>query len=139
MLTCQLLVAAGGALFLFATKEFPWPFHAAWILWIAYAGLNVAIPDLTLRFAPKGSAAPWIGLSFSLAAVSFGAATVFGGWAFDHLPLAQWLGFSESPRGQYDAFFLVATALRLAAAGCLFLLPASLPREELKAMVRKPR
>lgn len=130
MLFCQLTVAAGGALFLFATPEFPWPFHAAWILWIAYAGLNVAIPDLTLRFAPQGAAGPWIGLSFSLAAVSFGVATVAGGWAFEHLPIADWLGFGESSRGQYDAFFVVATALRLLAAGCLFLLPATLTKKE---------
>lgn len=139
MLTCQLLVAAGGALLLLATPEFPWPFHAAWILWIAYAGLNVAIPDLTLRFAPQGSAGPWIGLSFSLAAVSFGVATVFGGWAFDHLPLATWLGLGESPRGQYDAFFIVATALRLMAAGCLFLLPATLAVEELRSPTKKAK
>lgn len=139
MLLCQLLVAAGGALFLFATPEFPWPFHAAWVLWIAYAGLNVAISDLTLRFAPKESAGPWIGLSFSLAAVSFGVATVFGGRAFDHLPLATWLGLGTSPRSQYDAFFLVATALRLLAAGCLFLLPASLARKQNQTLAKKAR
>ena len=136
MLFCQLTVAAGGALFLFATPEFPWPFHAAWVLWIAYAGLNVAIPDLTLRFAPQGAAGPWIGLSFSLAAVSFGAATVAGGWAFEHLPIADWLGFTGSSRGQYDAFFLIATALRLFAAGCLILLPASLLKDDLAAESR---
>jgi MFS family permease len=129
MLICQLIVAAGGALFLFATPEFPWPFHAAWVMWIAYAGLNVAIPDLTLRFAPQGAAGPWIGLSFSLAAVTFGVATVAGGWAFDHLLIANWLGLGDSARGQYDAFFLFATALRLLAAGCLFLLPGSLAKE----------
>jgi MFS family permease len=130
MLICQFVVAAGGALLLFATPEFPGPFHAAWILWIAYAGLNVAIPDLTVRFAPQGSAGPWIGLSFSLAAVAFGMASVAGGWAFDHLPVASWLGFASSGRSQYDAFFVIATALRLLAAGCLFLLPGSLANKK---------
>jgi hypothetical protein len=45
---CLLLVATGPLFYLAATPEDWWWIVGAWVVWIAYAGLNVCLPNLLL-------------------------------------------------------------------------------------------
>ena len=53
MMVSQLLVAAGLLFFAAATPEHWTWFVGAWVLWIAYAGLNVCLPNLMLKLSPE--------------------------------------------------------------------------------------
>ena len=51
MFVSQLLVAAGMLFFAVATPEHWEWIIGAWVLWIAYAGLNLCLPNLMLKLA----------------------------------------------------------------------------------------
>lgn len=90
----SLLVVAQGPLFYFlATPERPWWIAGAWLAWIAYAGMNVALPNLMLRLAPRESNAPYIAMYFAVTGVCYAASTIVGGAASDHWrDTTFWLG-----------------------------------------------
>jgi hypothetical protein len=84
VLAVSQLVAAGGLLFYAAaTPAQPWWLAGAWVAWIAFAGLNVGLPNLMLRLAPRESSAPAIAMYFAATSLAFGVSTVLGGWVFD--------------------------------------------------------
>jgi MFS family permease len=47
MLFCLLITAQGPLFYLFAAPESWWWFVGAWIAWIAYAGLNIGLPNFS--------------------------------------------------------------------------------------------
>jgi hypothetical protein len=81
--------------YFFSTPQAPWWFVGAWIVWIFYAGLNVALPNLMLKLAPgqsmgatAGSSSsvsntPYIAAYFTLTGLCYAANTILGGWLFD--------------------------------------------------------
>ncbi len=81
------IVASGLLFYALATQEQPWWLAAAWAAWIAYAGLNVCLPNLILKLAPRESNTSYIAAFYAVTGLCVAASTVFGGWALD-----QWLG-----------------------------------------------
>jgi len=61
---------------------------AAWVAWIAYAGLNVCLPNLMLKLSPQESNTPYIATYFSISGLMLAAGTILGGTLFDLL--GQW-------------------------------------------------
>lgn len=57
----------------------------AWVMWIAYAGLNVCLPNVTLKLAPPNSNAPYIAAYYSISGLCLAAGTILGGTVFDWL------------------------------------------------------
>jgi len=80
-----LLVATGPLFFLAATPRQWWWFVGAWVVWIAYAGINVALPNLLLRLSPRAENAPHIATYFAATGLCYAAGTILGGAALDHL------------------------------------------------------
>jgi len=100
MLFCLVLTAQGPLFYFFSTPQAPWWFVGAWIVWIAYAGLNIGLPNLMLKLAPgqtssatgkssgaTGSASasntPYIAAHFTVTGLCYAANTILGGWLFD--------------------------------------------------------
>ncbi len=80
---CQLLAAAGLLFYAAATPASPWWIAGAWVLWIAFAGLNVGLPNLMLGLSPRDSSTSTIALYFSATSLAFGLSSILGGWIYD--------------------------------------------------------
>lgn len=107
MLACLPLVAAGPLFYFLATPESPWWLAAAWGVWIAYAGLNVCLPNLMLKLSPGESNTPYIATYYAVTGFLVAASTVAGGVAFDLLrntPIPLFAGF-ELDVYQYSFLF----------------------------------
>ncbi len=83
MLFCLVLTAQGPLFYFFSSPQTPWWFIGAWILWIAYAGLNVGLPNLMLKLAPGQSNTPYIAAYFTVTGLCYAGNTILGGWLFD--------------------------------------------------------
>jgi len=57
----------------------------AWVVWIAYAGLNVCLPNLMLKLSPQQSNTPYIATYFAVTGLCLAASTLLGGTLFDRL------------------------------------------------------
>jgi len=84
---------------IFSPRPIAWWFAGAWVLWIAYAGLNLCLPNLMLKLSRRRffachwlSACHWLGrvprthLTLPPTSLSPGCATRQhdpGGWLFD--------------------------------------------------------
>lgn len=83
MIVSQLLVAAGLLFFAAATPhEWQW-LVGAWVCWIAYAGLNVGLPNLMLKLAPEQSNAAYIAAFYAITGLCYAASTIVGGALVD--------------------------------------------------------
>jgi MFS family permease len=99
MFVSQLLVAAGLLFFAIATPAQWWWLIGAWTLWIAYAGMNVCLPNLMLKLAPRESNASYIAAFETTRGLCFAASAIFGGLVLDefktwHGSLLAGFGFS---------------------------------------------
>jgi MFS family permease len=84
MFVSQLLAAAGILFFLVAAPAQWWWIIGAWTLWIAYAGLNVCLPNLTLKLAPHNANAAYIAAYNALTGLLFAVSSVAGGLLLDY-------------------------------------------------------
>ena len=78
------VVASGPAFFLLAGVAGWWWLIGAWVVWVAYAGLNVCLPNLMLRLSPGESNTPHIATYYAVTGFATAVATLIGGWAFDN-------------------------------------------------------
>lgn len=85
MIVSQLAVATGPLFLLAAAREHWWWIVGAYVAWIAYAGMNVGIDTLKLKLAPADNTLPYLTVYYALSDLSYGAATIAGGWLFDRL------------------------------------------------------
>jgi MFS family permease len=83
MIGSQLLVAAGLLCFPAATRDQWGWFAGAWVLWIAYAGLNVCLPNLMLKLSPGESNTPYIAAFYAVTGLCYAASTIVGGALLD--------------------------------------------------------
>jgi MFS family permease len=82
----SLLVASTGLLFfLAATPQAPWPFAGAYLVWIAYAGLNVGLDNSKLKFASADNNMPYVATYHSVSDFANGIAIICGGLLYDRL------------------------------------------------------
>lgn len=85
MVASQALVAAAPLFFLLATPRHPWLLAGAWLLWSAYAGLNVCLPSLLIELSPPGGSAARLAMYWGLTSVFFAGSTLAGGLLHDGL------------------------------------------------------
>lgn len=124
MIACQCIVAAGLAFFAIATPTQWYWVAGAWLLWIAYAGINIAIPSLTLKLAPPGDAAAYVATFEGVRGVFFAASTVLGGFLVDHYKADTSTMFGTG-LSFFAAMFLFGAVMR--GLGAVLLLPVREP------------
>ena len=83
MIASLFLVAQGPLFYFFSNPAQPWWFVGAWIVWIAYAGLNIGLPNLMLKLSPEGSNTPYIASYFAIVGVCYAMSTLIGGAMLD--------------------------------------------------------
>ena len=121
MTGCMLLVAQGPLFYLFATPGQPGWIVGAWVLWIAYAGLNVCLPNLMLKLSPGESNTPYIAAYYTITGLCYAASTILGGYALDHYAeLTVWF-FGSIALNFYQYIFLFGWAGRSLAVPVLLL------------------
>jgi hypothetical protein len=83
MLLCQAFVAFGPLFYLLATPAHPEWLACAFIVWSAYVGLNVCLPNLTFRLASSGQIAQYTAIYFGLSGLAYGLSTLASGRFLD--------------------------------------------------------
>lgn len=90
MLGCLFLVAQGPLFYMVSTPDHRWWIVGAWVVWIAYAGINVCLPNLMLKLSPGESNAPYIATFYAVTGLCYAGNTILGGALFDWL--GDWTG-----------------------------------------------
>jgi len=90
MVVSQCIVATGPLFFLVATPERPWLVAGAFLVWIAYAGLNVGLDNIKLKLAPAENNAPFVAVYHAVADLANGVMIIAGGAILDHLRSQGW-------------------------------------------------
>lgn len=85
MLVALPIVATGTLFYLAATAEQPGWFAGAWVVWIAYAGINVCLPNLMLKLSPGEARAAYVAAFYAVSGLCVAASTIAGGVLFDLL------------------------------------------------------
>ena len=80
---CLPIVAAGTLFYQAAAPEHPGWIAGAWAAWIAYAGINIALPGLMLKTSPDENRAAYVAAFYTLSGLCVAAGTVAGGYLFD--------------------------------------------------------
>ncbi len=123
MFAAQMIVATGPLFFLAASVERRWWLAGAWVVWIAYVGLNVGLTNLTLKLAPPGRNASYIATYFGLTGLCYGLSTIAGGALFDHLGSGGWpMNLAPASWDHFQLFFLAGWLLRIVGAFWLLFL-----------------
>ena len=113
MIACGLIVSQGPLFYFFSSPDQPWWFAGAWIVWIAYAGINVGLPNLMLKLSPQATPTPYVAAYFATTGVFLAASTILGGWLFDTFGET---GFTLGSFGTFDYYsviFLVGWLARM--------------------------
>ncbi len=122
------IVAAAPLFFLLATPQQPWWICGAWLMWIAWAGLNVCLPNLMLRLSPQRSNTPYIAAYYAITGLCMAVSTLIGGLVQDAGVNRSFSLFSGAVTLQYyAAIFLFAWLTRTA--GIVLLLRIREPRD----------
>jgi MFS family permease len=85
MVVSQCIVATGPLFFLVATRAQPWWIVGAFVVWIAYAGLNVGVDTIKLKLAPADNNAPYVAVYHAVGDLANGAMLIAGGVIYDWL------------------------------------------------------
>jgi MFS family permease len=117
LVVSQVLVSLGLVFFLIAKPEAWWWIVGAYVLWIAYAGVNTAMPKLMLSLTPRSQYTSYAAAWFAWSEFVFALSTLAGGllydWAKEDFIPREWAGC----RIDYFAmFFVLGLVLRLSAA-----------------------
>ena len=124
MILSQSLVALGLLFYLPASHDQPWWIAGAWVCWIAYAGINIALSSLTIKLSGPEDSSLYLAAWFGLTGVVYGLSAIAGGALFD--ALAGWqatatlAGKALLTMGRYELFFCAGVVGRLLAAGSLW-------------------
>jgi MFS family permease len=90
-----------------------WWFVAAWIVWIAYAGLNVCLPNLLLKLSPRDSNTPYLATYYALTGLCYAASTIAGGELLDRFHQAPFFLWGQHVVLDYYQYcFLLGWATR---------------------------
>ena len=81
----QATIAISMGFLLFATPAAPWWVLGAYVCWLAYAGHDVALPNLMLGHSPPGAAANYAAAWFAWTQLAFALSVLAGGALFDAL------------------------------------------------------
>lgn len=112
---CQVLTGSGLTFYLLATPQAPHLLLGAWLLWSAFAGVNVARPNLTLGVVPSTDRPAAVALVNGCSDAAYAVATLGGGLLFDALSAWSWTPVAGGPQlDRFALFFFVGTLLRVA-------------------------
>ncbi len=125
LMVSQVIVALGLWGYMKASPEQWWLIGLAWFAWIAYAGINIGVPNLLLKLSPPGQAGACVASYFALTGICYGVSTIIGGLAFDYLQ-GQTIFVRNSPLDRYEFLFLFGIITRMT--GVVFLLAIDEPR-----------
>jgi MFS family permease len=110
MILSQCIVATGPLFFLIATPERPWFAAGAFLVWIAYAGLNVGLDNIKLKLAPAENNSPFVAVYHTVGDLANGLTTIAGGAILD------WLNARGSAAGPlYVELFVAGFVCRVLA------------------------
>ena len=75
--------------------------------WIAYAGLNVCLPNWMLKNSPAQTNTPFIATYYTVTGLCYAASTIFGGAMLDRLgsETFTWFGHARLDFCQYSFLF----------------------------------
>ena len=121
MIVAQLLVALAMVFYLTATPAHWWWIYGASTLFIAYAGLNVGIPNLLLKLAPTQARNAYVASHYAWSGLAYGLGSLGGGWLYDTAAREQWTAYLGEWRLDHFAILFIG-GLVLRAAGALWLL-----------------
>jgi MFS family permease len=122
MLATLPLVALGPLFFCAAVPGRPWWIVGAWVVWIAYAGINVGQPNLMLKLAPRQSSTAYVAAFHAVTGLMVAGSTIAGGCLIDHFSGRHFRLLPGSWNlDVFQAIFLLGAAARLL--GMLFLWP----------------
>ena len=113
LIVCQLLVGVAPLFYFLASPASPYWLTGAWLLWSAYAGINICLPNLTMKLAPHGDHAPHLAAFQALSSLFLTVDTVGGGYLFDRLRGVPLVLF-EIPIDRFAAAFVLAAVFRTA-------------------------
>ncbi|WP_428307773.1 MFS transporter [Lacipirellula sp.] len=116
------IVSLALVFFLIATPATWWLIIGAYVCWIAYAGLNVTLPNLMLSLSPRESTASYAAAWFAWTQLAYSLSILGGGYLFDRLAAM------ESPAGSLPATggWLDRFGILFAASGALMLVGVGL-------------
>ena len=120
MIFSQAVVAMGLAFFLLATPQSPWWLIGAFVVWAAYAGLNVCLPNLMLKLSPGGDNATYIAFYFAVTGIFYGLSTIGGGWLFDVLEQRSPFSVAGVTLDHFQLLFWIGLVARSLAVVLLF-------------------
>jgi MFS family permease len=127
VLACSLLLVAQGPVFYFlSTPAQPWWLAGAWLVWIAWVGVNIGIPNLLLKLAPPRANLSYIATYFAVTGLCVGLSTIAGGRLFDCYRYWTWI-FLGWELNYYQIAFLLGWITR--SLGVLLLLWVSEDRQ----------
>lgn len=126
MIFGQLTVALAMVFYLLATPESWWLLFGASTCFIAYAALNVGIPNLLLKLAPAEQRNAYVASHYAWAGLAYGVGSLCGGLLFDLAAKQQWsIELGERRLDHFALFFTAGLLLR--ACGALWI--AAIPEE----------
>lgn len=123
MIGSQVLVSTALLFYVPASREAPYWIVGTWLLWIAYAGLNVCLPHVMLRLSPGENSPPYIATYFALGGLATALSSIVFGALFDALPRDWSLEVGGMALDRFRVFFIGGALLRLSAVGWLVFLP----------------
>lgn len=112
MFGCLLLVSQGPLFYFFASPEQWWWIVFAWVVWIAYAGLNVCLPNLMLKLSPGGSNTPYIAAYYAVTGLCYAVNVILGGVLSDRYGDSTWAFFGSVTLDYYQCIFLLGWVAR---------------------------
>ncbi len=124
MIVSQLLVALAMVFYLTTAPDNWWWLFGASTLFIAYAGLNVGIPNLLLKLAPAEQRSAYVASHYAWAGLAYGLGSLGGGVLFDIAQDQQWsLALASWRLDHYALFFAAGLVLRACGALWIAVIP----------------
>jgi MFS family permease len=129
--TSWTLVTLAVGFFFLATPESRWWIGGAYLCWVAYAGLNVTLPNLMLGLSPPQERASYAAAWFAWTQLAYSLSILAGGWLLDRLAAAS--SASRSDTAGLDRFhllFAIGGALMIVGIFLAARIPEPIDRQE---------
>lgn len=111
MLPTQVLVATGPLWFWMASAEQAWWIALAYVVWIAYTPINIALDTLKIKLAAPGNNTPYLAAFHAVSDATNGVTILMGGLLYETLSRG-----GEDSKWVYSALFLSGWIARTLAA-----------------------
>jgi MFS family permease len=118
LFVCWAIVSLATLFFLLVTPEAKWWIMGAYGCWVAYAGLNVALPNLMLGLSPPRGMATYAAAWFAWTQLAYSLSILAGGQLFDLVAESdRWGAFGETDLAPFRVLFAIGGALMAVGVG----------------------